>query len=145
MGVPTLNRHIVPLLALCVALTPIAATASTPAAAFGVWATQDGNGHVEIAPCGASACGAIVWGDRSSGPSTDVKNPDAALRTRPLIGLRILEGYSAGAAGWINGRVYDPKSGNTYRSELLPQTDGTLRVKGCMGPICRTETWRRVR
>lgn len=144
MGVPYVRNQIVALFVLCVAMTPAAAFAS-PAAAFGVWATQDGDGHVEIAPCGESACGSIVWGDRSSGPRTDVKNPDVALRQRPLIGLRILEGYRAAAAGWINGRVYDPKSGNTYRSELLPQADGTLRVKGCLGPICRGEIWRRVR
>lgn len=130
---------------LCAVFAPASAAASTPAAAFGVWATQDGDGHVEITPCGQSACGAIVGGDRSRGPRLDEKNPDAALRSRPLLGLRILEGYRASATGWVAGRVYDPKSGNTYRSELLPQADGTLRVKGCFGPICRAETWRRVR
>lgn len=140
-----MHKKIAALCALCVALTPVSASAIAPTDAFGVWATQAGDGHVEIAPCGPSACGTIIWGDRSSGPSTDVRNPDTALRVRPLIGLRILEGYRASPAGWVNGRVYDPKSGNTYRSELLPQANGALRVKGCLGPICRTETWRRVR
>ena len=141
-----MQKQIAAVFALCVALTPMSASAIAPTDAFGVWSTQDGDGHVEIAPCGAaSACGAIVWGDRSSGPRYDVKNPDTTLRSRPLLGLRILEGYRSSPAGWVNGRVYDPKTGNTYRSELLPQENGTLRVKGCLGPICRTETWRRVR
>jgi len=139
------HNQIAALLTLCVALTPVSASAIAPADAFGVWATQDGDGHVEIAPCGASACGTIIWGDRGSGPRVDVKNPDTNLRSRPLLGMRILEGCRSSPAGWVNGRVYDPKTGNTYRSELLPQDNGALRVKGCLGPICRTETWRRVR
>lgn len=131
------------LLALCVTLSVPAA--ATPTDIFGVWATRDETGHVEIAPCGQSACGTIIWGKEGSGPSTDVKNPNAALRTRNLVGLRILENFTRRDAGWVNGRIYDPKTGNTYRSELALRADGKLGVKGCVGPICRTEIWRRVR
>ncbi len=134
----------------CIAAVLVLATLSfaapahaAPADAFGRWLTQSGRGHVDIAPCGESACGTIAWG--TGGPSVDAKNPDPALRTRPLIGVRILEGFRKTSNGWVNGRLYDPETGNSYRGEILPQADGTLKVKGCIGPICRAQTWRRVR
>jgi uncharacterized protein (DUF2147 family) len=129
----------------CIVLGAMAGASAAPADVFGVWLTKDGTGHVEIKPCGTSACGVIIWGKEGSGPETDVKNPNPELRTRQLIGLRILENFTRRETGWFNGRIYDPKSGNTYRSELAARPDGTLGVKGCVGPICRTEIWRRVR
>lgn len=123
-------------LAFSVVNAPIAAWA-TPADAFGIWLTSTG-GQVEVAPCGQSACGTIV-----GGAGADARNPDRALRGRPRAGLRILDNFTRSTTGWVNGRLYDPNSGNTYRSELLPQADGTLRVRGCFGPICRTQIWRR--
>ncbi|MDX2234345.1 MAG: DUF2147 domain-containing protein [Hyphomonadaceae bacterium] len=130
-------------IAVASAMVPMTAAAA-PAKAFGVWVTGDGGGRIEIAPCGDSACGRIVGGGDPAGPvATDVKNPDRALRSRPLVGLQILDGFTRSAAGWVNGRIYDPNSGRTYRSELLPRADGTLELKGCVGPFCRSEIWRR--
>jgi uncharacterized protein (DUF2147 family) len=136
-------------LAMALVLLTAAAPAAmaTPSSVLGVWLTAGGDGHVEIATCGASVCG-FIRGDgpppAPGQPTTDVKNPDRALRQRPLVGLRILEGFSPTATGWINGRGYDPRTGASFRSELRPQPDGTLVLKGCVGPICRTEKWRRV-
>jgi uncharacterized protein (DUF2147 family) len=137
--------QIAALAALCVILSVATPAHASPTDVFGVWLTRDGTGHVEIAPCGESACGTIIWGKEGSGSPTDVKNPNPALRNRQVIGLRILENFTRRDNGWFNGRIYDPKSGNTYRSELAARADGTLGVKGCVGPICRTEVWRRVR
>ena len=132
-------------LALCVALTPMTASAA-PNDVFGVWLTKDGAGHVEITPCGQSACGTVIWGEPGSGSPTDEKNPNPALRSRRIVGLRILDSFTRGRNGWVNGRIYDPKSGNTYRSEIATQANGTLTVKGCVAPLlCRTDVWQRVR
>ncbi len=134
--------HFLALAAL--AFAPAAAHAA-PADAFGLWVTGDGDGHVEIAPCGESACGRIVGGADTGRPATDTKSPNRALRARPLMGLQILEGFARTSAGLVNGKIYDPDTGATYRSELLPRPDGTLALKGCVGPFCRTEIWRRMR
>lgn len=137
--------QIAALFAFCVALTPIPAAAA-PTDVFGVWLTKDGTGHVEIAPCGQSACGTVIWGEPGSGSPTDDKNPNPALRSRQIIGLRILDNFTRSRTGWVNGRIYDPKSGNTYRSEIAVQPNGALNVKGCIAPLlCRTDVWRRVR
>lgn len=117
---------------------------SGPAAAgpadevLGLWLTQSGNGVVEIARCGESLCGRIVGG---RGERFDVRNRDRALRTRELMGLVILSGFRETSEGWSGGRIYNPEDGGAYRSELAPGRGGTLRVTGCVGPICRTQVW----
>jgi uncharacterized protein (DUF2147 family) len=130
---------------LSIALLFSATAYAQPNDALGLWQTADPDGRVRVSVCGQSVCGALEPGAPVAGrPSTDVKNPNRALRSRSLAGLVIMDGFTRSASGWVNGRVYDPNSGNTYRSELLPQANGTLLLKGCFGPFCRSEVWRRV-
>ena len=72
----------------------------------------------------------------------DVHNPDAKLRNRKLLGLPILTGFSEDGAVW-RGTIYDPKSGKSYRSVLRRLDGDRLEVKGCIGPFCQTQVWRR--
>ncbi len=134
-------RHLFPL-ALILAVTPALAA---PAPVTGRWLTTEGKAIVEIAPCGAQLCGRIakVLKPRPGGPAIDSNNPDPAKRRQPIEGLSILTGFTAKDDRWA-GRIYDPESGRTYRSELVAQ-GGTLKVKGCFGPFCRTQEWTRAR
>ena len=106
---------------------------AAPAAAqspFGVWRTEDDDGLVEIVPCGEALCGDIVWMLDPPSP-LDRENPDPAMRTRPLCGLRILWGFVPdGDGAWAGGRVYDPKSGRTYRGSARLEADGRLLLRG---------------
>ena len=115
--------------------------AAAPAPIAGRWLTVEGKAVVEIAPCGTSLCGRItrVLKPRPGGPAVDIKNPDPTLRTRPIAGMAILTGFGA-CGGRLQGRIYDPESGRTYRSELT-RTGDTLAVKGCWGPFCRSQSW----
>ncbi|WP_228242361.1 DUF2147 domain-containing protein [Porphyrobacter sp. GA68] len=113
----------------------------------GRWITQDGDAVVTVAPCGRSLCGTIsrflVTPPEGAG-QRDVNNPDARLRTRRILGLPVLTDFSPDGDVW-RGRIYDPKSGRTYRSVLERRDARTLAVKGCIGPICRTQLWRQAR
>ncbi|MDP1028498.1 DUF2147 domain-containing protein [Sphingomonas sp. KR1UV-12] len=127
----------------------VAAAAGTafaaPAPVTGRWLTLEGKAIVEIAPCGRALCGRVakVLKPRPGGPAVDANNPDPALRTRPIEGIAILSDFTADGDKW-KGRIYDPESGRTYRSEL--QAEGaTLKVKGCWGPFCRNQDWTRLR
>ena len=40
-------------------------------------------------------------------------------------------GFTDGGHLW-NGRIYDPKSGKSYKSKLNRNPDGTLTVQGCV-------------
>ena len=128
-----------------VALGLASAAAAAPAPVTGRWLTVDAKAIVEVAPCGQSLCGRIVkvLKPGPGGIVVDANNPDANLRRRPIEGLAILTGFVAKGDRWA-GRIYDPTSGRTYRSELRAE-GGMLKVKGCYGPFCRTQDWTRAR
>ena len=118
-----------------------AASAPAPAPIGGHWITVDGKALVEIGTCGAQTCGRIVRVLKvdPTKPTTDTNNPNKALRTRPIVGMVFLTGFAPDDDRW-RGRIYDPESGKSYRSELI-RTGNSLKVKGCIGPFCRTQTW----
>ena len=74
------------------------------------------------------------------GPAVDSKNPDPALRTRPIQGIVILSEFKDSGGEW-EGKIYDPRAGKTYRSTMSKQPDGTLKVKGYVGPFSRPVTF----
>lgn len=115
--------------------------AAGPAPVAGRWITTEGKALVEIGPCGEQLCGRIVRVLKApaAGPLTDLNNPDPALRRRPITGLVFLTAFRPDDDRW-RGRIYDPESGRSYRSELI-RAGGTLKVKGCIGPFCRTQIW----
>ena len=124
-----------------ITMTSAANAAPAPAPIAGRWITEEGKALVEIGPCGAQTCGRIVRVLKvdPTKPTTDVLNPDQRLRSRPFVGLVFLTAFKPAADRW-RGRIYDPESGRSYRSELI-RTGGTLKVKGCIGPFCRTQNW----
>ncbi|OYW45940.1 MAG: hypothetical protein B7Z08_12375 [Sphingomonadales bacterium 32-68-7] len=120
------------------------ATAADPSVA-GTWITADRSAVVRIAECGASLCGTVVQvlATGSDVPRNDARNPNAALRARPLVGVRVLSGFSARGNQWSGGTAYDPKSGNSYRATLALAPGGRLKVTGCVLIVCRSQCWTR--
>lgn len=122
----------------------IAATVTIPTRELaGDWITQDRSAVVRIVDCGESLCGTVerVLEMQPGIPDTDVHNPNPALRSRPILGLTILSGFSRSSMGWGGGRIYDPMTGKTYSARLQMNPDGTLRVSGCVAIICQTQRW----
>ena len=76
----------------------------------GKWMTVGKDSIVEIAPCGAKLCGKIAKLLRpvEGGPPTDRNNPNAALKSRPLLGLPILVDFTDNGPAW-GGTIYDPR------------------------------------
>jgi uncharacterized protein (DUF2147 family) len=133
-------------LALALALAAGAAHAADPVE--GEWLTPDGGARVRISPCRADAsrlCGVIAWlRDPSDRTAQDARNPDPALKARPILGLPLIRDFrKAETAGWTGGKIYDPQSGKTYDSKLRLNGDGSLKVEGCISVICQAQTWRR--
>jgi len=126
-------------------LTALLLAAMTPQDVYGLWLTQDRNARVEIADCGdGTPCGALVWIDPASGAlEVDANNPDPELAERPLLGIELLSAFEPHGSAWRRGRIYDPETGRTYRSRIERTAEDELEVKGCLGPICRTQTWTR--
>jgi uncharacterized protein (DUF2147 family) len=130
------------------------ALATAPAAAAeeiaGLWLSDDGEGAVEIAPCGAERCGRIVWlkspKTAEGRPVIDANNPDPALRTREVCGLSIVTGLKPQSdGGWDQGRIYDPEEGKSYDLAMRREGSDTLKVTGYLGTkmLSETHVWRR--
>lgn len=111
----------------------------------GRWVTQDKDAVVAIAPCGNALCGRIerfLVLPPEGNDQRDINNPDPAKRARKLLGSAILFGLAADGNGW-RGQVYDPKKGKTYAAKLRRKPDGTLEMKGCIGPFCQSQVWKK--
>lgn len=114
----------------------------------GLWQTPTKNGQVEISKCGASLCGRLVSSDgiQAEPGLTDKNNSNASLRGRKLKGLTILTGFSGGPKEWSGGRIYNADDGRTYSGSITVVNDSTLKLRGCVvAPLCKTQTWTRIR
>jgi uncharacterized protein (DUF2147 family) len=114
----------------------------------GIWLSGDGDGWIEISVTTTGLSGVIKGSPNASPerPDKDEKNPDPALRDRPLVGLSLFAGFDYDGDGrWSGGTIYDPNSGKTYRCIVTIVDDDTLKVRGYVGvPLLgRTEIWTR--
>ncbi len=111
----------------------------------GRWLTDDGKAVVTIGHCGETLCGNIskVLDTAPGVPRTDVNNPEARSRGRPILGLPVLTGFRLNGRRWTGGHAYDPKTGNSYRSVIELNGDGSLKVTGCVLFFCESKRWLR--
>ncbi len=111
---------------------------------LGTWVVQDSKSLIEIARCEESVCGTLEWFpelETITTPILDSNNPDDALKTRELKGIKIIYDFKETSKGWRKGRIYDPETGKTYKSKLTRIDSQSLRVEGCIGPICQKFIW----
>lgn len=111
--------------------TPVNAQDRTP---VGVWLHENERIKLDITTCGDELCGKLVWfrwpNDAQGLPLVDLKNPDSALRTRPLLGLTVLTGLRRAADGtWKDGQIYNPDDGKKYRALISIQNDESIRAR----------------
>ena len=131
--------------AIAVAAMLVAFPAIAAAPVQGRWVTEEKDAVIAIAPCGAKLCGRIakfLVPPPQGLDQRDVNNKDAEKRSRKLLGMPVLTGFAKDGDKW-RGTIYDPKSGKTYRSILKRRNANTLEVKGCIGPFCQTQVWRK--
>jgi uncharacterized protein (DUF2147 family) len=134
-----LNAH---LRAIGAAMTLAALTLGSAEAADAnaVWLVNEGQARIKVEPCSSNLCATIVWlaEDPDTGKAKlDKKNPDGSLRSRPIVGLRMLEARLEREGQW-RGTIYN---GQTY--DVTIRTEGAaLKVKGCVlgGLFCSTQT-----
>ena len=144
------------LLTALLAATVVDAASQTPGSKpsptpVGVWLHANERIQVEIAPCSGRLCGRIVWfrwpNDAQGFPLVDLKNPDPALRTRPLLELIVLRGLRrTGENTRGDGEIYNPDDGIDYSARMSIQEDGRLRLRAyVLFPLFgRTQLWTRV-
>ena len=133
-----------------VAAAAVLASAGVAAASpvAGTWQAPTKGAVIQVYDCGAAVCGRVIDSDdiRANPDLRDARNKDAALQGRRLKNLTMMTGFTGGPTEWTGGTLYDPASGNTYHGSLTLKGTSTLDLKGCIfGPLCRTQTWTRLR
>ena len=117
---------------------------------MGKWYIKNNEGVVEIYKSGDKYYGKIVWvkiaNDAYGYERKDVKNPDPALRNRPLLGtLTLIElNYVPSENHW-HGNFYSPRNGQSANVIITLNDPNTMTVMGYVGStfFSKTEIWRR--
>ena len=114
----------------------LAVLVASPAAAgdiTGVWLAHARQAHIEMTRCGDAVCGRILSASpaKTNPDLLDVHNKNPALRTRKMIGVTFLEGFTGGPTKWTGGRLYNPDDGNFYRGVIVLVDENHLQLKGC--------------
>ena len=127
----------------------LAGASATPDTVVGRWKTETRNAIVEIARCGPSICGKILTSDalRANPSMKDANNANTALRNRPIQGMQMLSGFKPDKDGvWSIGQVYNAEDVKNYSGKITPVGANQLKLRGCVFyPLCKTQTWTRVR
>jgi Delta7-sterol 5-desaturase len=120
---------------LLLGATATEARAEMPQSVAGDWATPGLGAVVRLAPCpndDAKVCGVLTW----------AWNP-AEMRAG-AIGRPMLSGARWRDGAFRDGELVSPEDGRVYRGEIRLDGRDILRLKGCAGPFCQTQVWRRL-
>src|SRR6478736_2099444 len=64
----------------------------------------------------------------------DTKNPDPARRTQPLLGALLCKNFVYDGDGvWVDGTIYDSRTGKTYSCKITMKDKNTISVRGYVG------------
>lgn len=102
----------------------------------GVWLIEDKDAKVEIFEKAGKYYGKIAWmkypKDDNGNDKVDEMNPNPELRSRKKQDMIMMTGfnYNESAKEWVDGTIYDSKSGKTYDGYMKLEDDGSLYMKG---------------
>jgi uncharacterized protein (DUF2147 family) len=123
-------------LVLAAVVTLAGSTMALADPVLGVWKTQvdDGNyAHITMSKCGDAICGVI---SRTFNAEGEWKSDN--------IGKQLVWDMQAqGGGSYKNGKIWQPSKDKVYKSKMA-LSGNSLKVSGCIGPICRKQTWSRV-
>lgn len=124
---------------LVLAATAVLMTAGAAMAdpVLGIWKTEVDDGayaHVTMSKCGAQICGVISKTFNTGG---EYKSPNLG---KQLVWDMVPNGGNA----YRDGKIWQPSTGKVFASKMDLEGD-VLKVKGCVGPFCKKQTWNRVK
>ncbi len=119
-------------------------------AILGKWYNDEETGMVKIYKEDGKFFGKLVWlkdpiDPFTKKPKLDKKNPNEALRDRPVLNLVILSNFVYDDGEWEDGKIYDPKTGKTYSCYMELLSAEKLKIRGFIGLAAfgKTTYWNR--
>lgn len=133
-------RYWVPAVSACLLIAAAPVRAQSP---VGEWRVADGSAYIRLVDCDSVLWGVVSWEET---PGRDTKNPNAALRDGPTLGIPVLLHMTrSGEHDRWNGKVYNADNGKTYTASIQLRGPDTLHVQGCtMGILCGGQDWTRL-
>jgi uncharacterized protein (DUF2147 family) len=106
-----------------------------PEAILGEWCTQREEnrppGRIKFVRADdGTYMGILTW---SAAPKTDIHNKDPKLRDRSVVGLVLMWHLRYDDGEYVDGYVYNPEDGGTYRLKADVQSPESLKVRGYLG------------
>ena len=131
-------------------LAGLGTAAAAPKDPSGTYLTEDGRGRIRVEKCGfqlTHICGYLVWIKANPADAGKIKldsrNPDAAKKTRPILGHQLMMGLTLAKDDTYQGSIYNNEDGKLYNVTVYLE-ESLLKVKGCLVAfLCKTETWTR--
>jgi len=109
---------------------------------YGTFITDEGSAKIQIKDCGdGSPCGHFIWFAPDQPPKVTVTRKFSGEKGQPLLGSVMLKNFSKRKSDWRGGKVFDSDNDKVYHARLKRLPDGSLQVKGCIGPFCQTQVW----
>lgn len=118
-----------------------------PGAIVGVWMPSEGTAYVKIFKEKGKDIyhGKIVW---LKVPNDEDGNPRKDPEGKEILNMLNLRNFVFEDDEWVDGTIYDPKTGNTYYSTIEMVNKDKLEVRGSLDPfglVGRTDTWVRMK
>ena len=127
------------LLSLAVIAGLAGATQASAADLYGRWKNPKNSVHVDIRPCGESACGYVVWASEKA--QEDARRGSG----KELVGMQLLRDFKPSGKGW-RGKVFVPDLNRTFSGAARLKDDEHMEAKGCLvaGVLCKEQVWTRL-
>ncbi|MEX1059568.1 MAG: DUF2147 domain-containing protein [Methyloceanibacter sp.] len=134
-------------------LAPGSQSQAASADPTGYWKKPDAEreSKIQVFKCGQRKnllCAKIIWlkdpKDSKGRPLHDIRNQDASMRDRPIVGLTIFAGLAPSAPSTWTGKIYNPEDGNTYTATLTVLSRKEIKLRGCKAwLLCGEKQWLR--
>ncbi len=118
-----------------------------PESILGEWCTQKEEGRPParvkfVQAQDGTYMGILTW---SADPKRDVNNKDPKLRDRPLVGIVLMWHLKYDDGEYVDGYVYNPEDGGTYRMKAEVLSPESLKIRGYLGISLfgQSKTWSR--
>lgn len=134
------SKTILALTAVAALAAPALASAQPAGSIYGVWRNPKNSVHVDVKPCGQSACGFVIWAD------ADAQADARKGGTANLIGLQLFRNFNPQGNGRWRGKVFVPDLNATFSGSAEQVDENRLRARGCLiaNIACKSQVWVRV-
>lgn len=65
-------------------------------------------------------------------------------KDQKVVGMQIIDGLKKDGDEWSGGKILDPNNGKLYTCKMWLENDKTLKVRGYIAFLYRTQTWQRI-